>query len=87
MYAPFVVSLYRVQCVVSHVRKADMDKTVQRSVSVTTTAFVCRPPESACAALDTQENGKSNFFQCSVIIYSVFTHLLFELFRATWLPI
>lgn len=53
MYAPFVISLYRVQCVVSHVQKANMDKTVQRSVSVTTTAFVCRPPESACVALDT----------------------------------
>lgn len=62
MYAPFVVSMCRVQCVASHVQRGDLDKTVPRSVSVTTMASVCCPLESVSAALDTQENGKSNFF-------------------------
>lgn len=46
---------------VSHVQKADLDRIVPRSVSVTTTASVWRPQGSVFAAPDTLENGKSNF--------------------------
>lgn len=45
----------------SHAQRGDLDKTVPRSASVTTTASVCRPLESVSAALDSQESGKSNF--------------------------
>lgn len=61
MYFPFVVCVCRVQCVASHAQRGDLDKTVPRSVSVTTTASVCRPLESVSAALDSLESGKSNF--------------------------
>lgn len=53
-----VVSVCRVQCVASHVQKGDLDRTVHRSVSVTTMASVYHPLDSVCAALDTQENGE-----------------------------
>lgn len=62
MYAHVVVAVCRVQCVDSHVQKGDLDKTAPRNVSVTTTASVCHLLDSVSAALDTQENGKSNFY-------------------------
>lgn len=65
MYAPFVVYMSRVQYVVNPVQKADMDKTVPRSVSATTMVFVCRRPGGAYAAPGTQENG--NIWQHCVI--------------------
>lgn len=56
-----VVAEHRAQCVVSHVQREDLDQTVLRNVSVTTTASVSHPLDSVCAALDTQENGKRTF--------------------------
>lgn len=50
-----------------------MDKTVPRSVSVTTMAFVCRRPEGASAAPGTQENG--NIWQHCVITDTYFFHV------------
>lgn len=52
---------------VSPVQKADMDKTVWRSVNVTTTVFVCRRLEVASAVPGTQVNGKTNIWQHCVI--------------------
>lgn len=53
-----VVAGCRAQCVASHVQREDLDQTVLRNVSVTTTASVSHPLDSVSAALDTQENGK-----------------------------
>lgn len=61
MSVPFVIAMFRVQCVASHVQRGDLAKIVPRNVSVTTAAFVCPPLDSVSAALDTQENGKNNF--------------------------
>lgn len=52
-----------------------MDKTVPRSVSVTTMAFVCRRPEGASAAPGTLENG--NIWQYCAI-YSYYLHIYFS---------
>lgn len=74
MYAPFVVYMYRVQYVVNPVQKAGMDRTVPRSVSATTTAFVCRRPEVASAAPGTQENG--NIWQhCVFYLYYLYIYI------------
>lgn len=51
-----------------------MDKTVPRSVSVTTMAFVCRPPEGASAVPGTQENG--NIGQLYMAMFFFFFALL-----------
>ena len=62
MSVPVVAAVCRVQCAASHVQRGDLDRTAPRNVSVTTTAFVCCPLDSVFAPLDTQENGKSNFY-------------------------
>lgn len=55
----------------SHVQRGDLDRTVPRSVSVTTMASVCHPLESVSAALDTQENGASTSVQLVLMVMAV----------------
>lgn len=69
----------RVRYAVSPVQKADMDKTVWRSVSVTTTVFVCRRLEVASAVPGTQVNGKTNIWQhCVIYLYYLHIHFFFS---------